>query len=335
MPIGHIFYVISTFCCRRKEVNHIPACQQIEKRHTMRIPFVFIATMLLCRSVEGRKSIKSLFTHLLTHSTTKKAPTVRPKNTFLNANEKVFADQQGSHHYLGPRFIHQHPSHDISTKDSAPTVTINPNTTDSDSTRSNSGRSTPRFERGNASILSKHFRAVPLLFLLHLVIRAGIAEASKQNTAHLYRICILHMAYGLFLVVAKRPSPGLIIVLQFLVSTLSLLTHLEGVVLQLMVYGSISVWLVLLLCDKSNDASLFLQGRLPVGLAIGAAALMCVAPNEIDLESTKLLPGLLVILLYFDLLGRLVFPSAEFSHDEPNGATILAGTQAVVDGGSS
>ena len=288
--------------------------------------------MLFCHSVEGRKSIKSLFTHLLTHSTTKKAPTVRPKNTFLNANEKVFADQQGSHHYLGPRFIHQHPSHDISTKDSAPTVTINPNTTDSDSTRSNSGRSIPRFERGNASILSKHFRAVPLLFLLHLVIRAGIAEASKDNTAHLYRICILHLAYGLFLVVAKRPSPGLIIVLQFLVSTLSLLTHLEGVVLQLMVYGSISVWLVLMLFD--NDESLFLQGRLPVGLAIGAAALMCVAPNEIDLESTKLLPGLLVILLYFDLLGRLVFPSTENSHDEPNEATVFASMQAV-DGGSS
>ena len=293
---------------------------------------VFIGTMLFCHSVEGRKSIKSLFTHLLTHSTTKKAPTVRPKNTFLNANEKVFADQQGSHHYLGPRFIHQHPSHDISTKDSAPTVTINPNTTDSDSTRSNSGRSTPRFERGNASILSKHFRAVPLLFLLHLVIRAGIAEASKENTAHLYRICILHMAYGLFLGVAKRPSPGLIIVLQSLVSTLSLLTHLEGVVLQLMVYGSISVWLVLMLFD--NDESLFLQGRLPVGLAIGAAALMCVAPNEIDLESTKLLPGLLVILLYFDLLGRLVFPSTENSHDEPNEATVFASMQAV-DGGSS
>ena len=55
------------------------------------------------------------------------------------------------------------------------------------------------------SSLSRRFR-VPLLILLHLIVRAGIADAKNYKFARLLRVGILHLSFGIFLALAEEPS---------------------------------------------------------------------------------------------------------------------------------
>lgn len=309
----------------------------------------FVCALVILTAVEGRKPLRSLFTNLLTHDhgNVNKKKTSLPTRTATTRSESPFNQYTKGRDKL--QVWHNHPvnsrnpfhnMHVEGTTSSATTTSTagesHPSSPPVESTWMNDDSSTTfslepqaprsqtrqRFDtkgrKENASILSKHFRIIPIVFLLQLVVKAGIAEANNESIAQLYRMFILHMTFGVFLGVSKNPSFGLICILQFFVSTLSLVAHLHGMVLQLIVYGSISVWLLLLLFNRNNDTSLFLQERLPAGLAIAASAFMLVAPTHIDFESTKLLPGILVIFLYFDLLTRLLFPPNEPIYKSPN-----------------